>query len=68
MLRRQIKEREEKNKVKAREVAEEAREIEQNLEDYKRTMERIKKEKLDEMEKYNIKKAYRADLEKYKIH
>ena len=68
MLRRQIKEREEKNKVKAREVAEEAREIEQNLEDYKRTMERIKKEKLDEMEKYNIKKIYRADLEKYKIH
>ena len=42
-LRRQIKEREELNKVKAREVAEEAREIQQGLEDYKKTMERIKR-------------------------
>jgi hypothetical protein len=66
-LRRQIKEREEKAKIAQRAILEEGREIEQNLEDYRKTMERIKREKLNELEKYNIKKEYRADLEKYKI-
>ena len=44
-LRRQIKDREEKAKIAQRAILEEGREIEQNLEDYRKTMERIKKEK-----------------------
>ena len=66
-VRRQIKEKEEKRKVKIRGITEEGREIQERLDEYKRTMERIKREKLAEMEKYHIDPKYRVDLEKYKI-
>ena len=66
-LKRQIKEREEKERIKRRQVLEEGREIKQNLDNYKETMERIKREKLEEMRRLNIEPKYRVDLEKYKI-
>jgi len=57
----------EKEKLRLRAIIEERREIQQNLDDYRRTVERIKKEKLDEMERYHIKPEYRVDLQRYKI-
>ena len=66
-VRRQIQEKKEKEKLRLRAIIEERREIQQNLDDYKKTVERIKKEKLDEMERYHIKPEYRVDLQRYKI-
>ena len=66
-LKRQIKEKEEKERIKRRQVLEEGREIKQKLDNYKATMERIKREKIEEMHKLNIDPKYRVDLEKYKI-
>ena len=67
-LRKQMKEKEEKRKMMNRGVIEEGRQIKQELDSYKKTLERIKKEKLDEMERYHIDPKYRVDLQKYKIH
>ena len=67
-LRKQMKEKEEKRKMMERGVIEEGRQIKQELDGYKKTLERIKKEKLDEMERYHIDPKYRVDLQKYKIH
>jgi hypothetical protein len=66
-LRKQMKEKEEKRKIMERGVIEEGRQIKQELDGYKKTLERIKKEKLDEMERYHIDPKYRVDLQKYKI-
>ena len=66
-VRRQIQEKLEKQKLRKRTVIDEMREIQQNLDDYKKTIERIKKEKLEEMERYQIKPEYRVDLQRYKI-
>ena len=66
-LRKQMKEKEEKRKIMQRGVIEEGRQIKQELDGYKKTLERIKKEKLDEMERYHIDPKYRVDLQKYKI-
>ena len=66
-LRKQMKEKEEKRKMLERGVIEEGRQIKQELDGYKKTLERIKKEKLDEMERYHIKPEYRVDLQRYKI-
>ena len=66
-VRRQISEKQEKEKLRLRAILDERRGIEQNLDEYKKTVERIKKEKLDEMEKLHIKPEYRVDLQKYKI-
>ena len=66
-VRKQIQEKKEKEKLKKRSVIEEGRQILQSLDEYKRTVERIKKEKLDEMERYHIKPEYRVDLQNYKI-
>ena len=67
-LRRQMREKAEKKRVLERGVIEEGRQIKQEQDDYRRTLERIKKEKLDEMERYHIDPKYRVDLQKYKIH
>ena len=67
-LRRQMKEKAEKKRVLQRGILEEGRQIKQEQDDYRRTLERIKKEKLDEMERYHIDPKYRVDLQKYKIH
>ena len=67
-IRKQMKEKEEKRKMLERGVIEEGRQIKQELDGYKKTLERIKKEKLDEMERYHIDPKYRVDLQKYKIH
>ena len=61
-IRKQIKEKEEKRKMLERGVIEEGRQIKQELDGYKKTLERIKKEKLDEMERYHIDPKYRVDL------
>ena len=66
-VKRQIQEKKEKEKLRLRAIIEERREIQQNLDDYRRIVERIKKEKLDEMERYHIKPEYRVDLQRYKI-
>ena len=66
-LRKQMKEKEEKRKMMQRGVIEEGRQIKQELDGYKKTLERIKKEKLEEMERYQIKPEYRVDLQRYKI-
>ena len=66
-VKKQIADKAEKEKLKKRAVLEEGREIKQKLDEYKRTVERIKREKLAEMDKYHIEPKYRVDLEKYKI-
>ena len=66
-VRRQIYEKKEKEKLRLRAIIEERRGIQQDLDDYKQTVERIKKEKLEEMERYHIKPEYRVDLQRYKI-
>ena len=67
-LRRQMKEKYEKRRVLERGILEEGRRIKQEQDDYRKTLERNKKEKLDEMERYHIQPKYRVDLQKYKIH
>lgn len=67
IYRRQIREKEENEKLKRREVLEEGRAIKQKQEQYKRIMEDIKKEKVAEMNSLNVKSKYKVDLEKYKI-
>ena len=64
---RQIHEKIEKAKLKKRAIIDERKEIQKNLDEYKKTCERIKKEYLDEMERCNIKPEYRADLIRYKV-
>ena len=66
-VRRQIQEKIEKEKLRKRAIIDERKEIQQNLDEYKKTIERIKKEKLEEMEYYQIKPEYRVDLQRYKI-
>ena len=66
-LLRQIYERREKEKLFQRAVLEEGRILKQNQDKYKKTMERIKQQKLKEMEKLGIKPSYRVDLQKLKI-
>ena len=66
-VRKQIQEKKEKEKLRLRAIIEERRGIQQDLDDYKQTVERIKKEKLDEMERLRIKPEYRVDLQRYKI-
>ena len=66
-LRRQINEKKERKKMELRAIIEERRSIQQELDEYKKTLERLKKEKLDEMERLKIKPDYRVDLQRYKI-
>jgi hypothetical protein len=66
-VRRQISEKQEKEKLRLKAILDERRGIEQNLDEYRKTVERIKKEKLDEMERLHIKPEYRVDLQRYKI-
>ena len=67
-LRRQMREKAEKKRVLERGILEEGRQIKMEQDEYRKTLERIKKEKLDEMERYHIDPKYRVDLQKYKIH
>ena len=66
-VRRQINEKIEKEKLKKRAIIDERKVIQQNLDEYKKTVERIKKEYIDEMERCQIKPEYRVDLLRYKI-
>ena len=66
-VRRQIQEKIEKEKLRKRAIIDERKEIQQNLDEYKKTVERIKKEYIDEMERCQIKPEYRVDLLRYKI-
>ena len=66
-LRRQMREKAEKKRILERGILEEGRQIKMEQDEYKRTLERIKREKLEEMEKYHIDPKYRVDLQKYKI-
>ena len=64
---RQISERKEKEMLFRRTMLEEGRILKQNQDEYRRTLERIKQQKLKEMEKFGVKPAHRVDLEKFKI-
>ena len=64
---RQIKEKVERKKVIQRGIFQEGILIKQELENFNKNLERIRKQKLDEMEKYNINPKYRVDLERFKI-
>jgi len=64
---RQIHERREKEMLYRRAVLEEGRILKQNQDNYRKTLEKIKQQKLDEMEKLGVKPAHRVDLQKFKI-
>ncbi len=64
---RQIHERREKEMLNRREVLEEGKILKQNQDNYRKTLEKIKQQKLDEMEKLGVKPAHRVDLQKFKI-
>ena len=62
-----IKEREEREKIKAREIIEEGRLIKQKNDDWYKRMEKIKKEKIQGLKDMNVNPKYMVDLERYKI-
>ena len=62
-----IKEKEEREKLKAREIIEEGRLIKQKNDDWYKRMERIKKEKIQGLKDMNVNPKYLVDLERYKI-
>ena len=64
---KQIREKREKKMFLQRYKLEEGRIMEQERENYFRTLQRIKDQKLQEMEKCGIKPIYRVDLEKIKV-
>ena len=64
---RQISERKEREMLFRREMLEDGRILKQNRDTYRKTLERIKLQKLKEMERFGVKPAYRVDLEKFKI-
>ena len=64
---RQISERKEKDKLFRRTMLEEGRILKQNQDEYRRTLERIKQQKLQEMERFGVTPSHRVDLLKFKI-
>ena len=62
---RQISERKEKEMLFRREMLEDGRILKQNQDAYRKTLERIKLQKLKEMERFGVKPAHRVDLEKF---
>ena len=62
-----IKIKEEKEKMKMRELKEEGRKEKQIRDDWKTRMEEIKNQKIQELKNLGIKPRYIADLENYKI-
>ena len=66
-LKKQIIDKEERNKVNQREILEEGRNIRIGLKNYKERMEKIKKEKIKELEDHGVEKEYIRDLIRYKI-
>jgi len=64
---KQIRMNKEKKLFRRRNELEEGRIQEQEREQYFKTLEKIKKQKLDEMEKMGIEPKYRVDLEKIKV-
>lgn len=64
---KQIKERQEKSFFEKRYKLEEGRILKQSQDEYLRTLERIKFQKLKEMEKMGVNPKYRVELEKMKI-
>ena len=65
-LQKCIKEREEKNKLKIREIIEEGRKIRQNNEKYFDKINRIKNQKIEELKMLNISPRYLVSLRNYK--
>ena len=62
-----IKIKEEKEKMKNKELQEEGRKEKQMRDDWKMRMENIKQQKIQELKNLGIKRKYIADLENYKI-
>ena len=62
-----IKIKEEKEKIKIKEIQEEGRKQKQIMDDWKSRMENIKKQKIQDLKNLGIKPKYIADLENYKI-
>ena len=62
-----IKMKEEREKIKNRELQEEGRKEKQLRDDWKLRMENIKKQKIQQLKNLGIKPKYIVDLENYKI-
>ena len=66
-LRKLIKLREEKERLEAKEKLEEGRINRQRNDSWKKRMERIKQQKIQELKDMKVDPIYIADLERYKI-
>jgi hypothetical protein len=66
-LRKLIKLKEEKERLEAKEILEEGRKEKQKNDTWKKRMERIKQQKIQELKDLNVHPIYIADLERYKI-
>ena len=66
-LLKQMNEKKEKEKLIKDEIKEEKRVMDKNVEEYQQFVENYKQDKLKELEKFNVKPIYIAELQKYKI-
>ena len=66
-LKKLIKLKEEKERLETREILEEGRKALQNREEWRKRMEKIKKQKIQELKDLGVQPKYIADLERYKI-
>jgi len=66
-LRRQIKEREEVERLKRREILEDGRMLKQKLQGEKERVENMKEKKISEIKDMNVAEKYYVDLEKFKV-
>ena len=66
-LKKLIKLKEEKERLEAKEILEEGRKEKQKNDTWKKRMERIKQQKIQELKDLNVHPIYIADLERYKI-
>jgi hypothetical protein len=67
IYRRQIKEKEEVERLAKRENLEEGRKMKQKIEAEKRKLNVIKESKLNDLKSLSINPKYTADLERYKV-
>ena len=66
-MRKQISNKQDANKFRRREILEEGRKIRLDNDLFMKKMEKIKQDKIKELESINIKPKYIVDLRKFKI-
>jgi hypothetical protein len=66
-LKKLIKIKEEKERMHSKEKLEDGRKMKQNADDWYRRMEKIKREKIQDLKNLGVQPKYIADLERYKI-